>query len=174
MKYRYQSGDTTYEVALEHRDDGYRVTVSGPGDEARAYDLEMLDAQPGALSLRFDDPAGAARPQVIYWAADGETRWLSSCGCTYRLDRPQARRARGGAAAALGDSVRAPMPAQVRAVSVAAGDVVEAGQTLLLLEAMKMEIRLPAPRAGRVGRVLAQPGETVARDQVLVEMAPNA
>jgi biotin carboxyl carrier protein len=174
MKYRYQSGDVIYEVTLDRHGDGYRVTVTGADGEARSYDLEVLDAQPGTLSLRFDDPAGAARPQVVYWAADGDTRWLSSRGCTYRLDRPQGRRARGSAGAGAGDSVRAPMPAQVRAVAVAAGDVVVAGQTLLLLEAMKMEIRLAAPRPGRVNRVLAQPGETVARDQVLVEMATDA
>jgi biotin carboxyl carrier protein len=62
------------------------------------------------------------------------------------------------------------MPAQVRAVQVSEGDSVEAGQTLLLLEAMKMEIRVQAPHAGRVARLLARPGDTVERDQVLVEM----
>ena len=45
-----------------------------------------------------------------------------------------------------------------------------AGQTLLLLEAMKMEIKLTSPRAGRVARLLAKQGETVERDQVLVEL----
>jgi biotin carboxyl carrier protein len=62
------------------------------------------------------------------------------------------------------------MPAQVRLVQVSAGDLVEVGQTLMLLEAMKMEIRLQAPRRGRVSRILAQAGQTVERDQVLIEM----
>ena len=48
------------------------------------------------------------------------------------------------------ESVRAPMPAQVRDVQVQAGDTVEKGQTLLLLEAMKMEIRIKAPIAGQL------------------------
>jgi biotin carboxyl carrier protein len=62
------------------------------------------------------------------------------------------------------------MPGQVAAVQVREGDVVEAGQVLLLLEAMKMEIRVQAPRPGRVARVLARLGDTVQRDQALVEL----
>jgi pyruvate carboxylase subunit B len=62
------------------------------------------------------------------------------------------------------------MPAQVREVRVREGDLVEKGQTLLLLEAMKMEIRLQAPHGGRVARLLASAGSQVDRDQVLVEL----
>ncbi len=165
MKYRYQSGDTVYEVLLERHGDGYRVTVNG-----ETYDLEVLDAQPGALSLRIGQQDGRIRPQVVYWGAEGDVKWLSSGGCTYRLDRPKERR-RGAAGGSLAeDTLRAPMPAQVRAVQVAEGDAVEAGQTLLLLEAMKMEIKVSSPRAGRVARVLTKQGDTVERDQVLVEL----
>ena len=171
MKYRYQSGDTVYEVLLERHGDGYRVTVDG-----QAYDLEVLDAQPGALSLRFGQqgdairPDAAFRPRVVYWGAEGDVKWMSSGGCTYRLDRPSERRRGGAGAAGSENTLRAPMPAQVRAVRVAEGDVVEAGQTLLLLEAMKMEIKLTSPRAGRIARLLAKQGETVDRDQVLIEL----
>jgi biotin carboxyl carrier protein len=62
------------------------------------------------------------------------------------------------------------MPAQVRAVQVAEGEQVEKGQTLLLLEAMKMEIRVRAPGAGRVARLLVSPGQAVEKEQVLVEV----
>jgi biotin carboxyl carrier protein len=171
MKYRYQSGDAVYEVQLERHGDGYRVTVNG-----ETYDLEVLDAEPGALSLRFGQEGSRIQPQVVYWGAEGDVKWLSSGGCTYRLDRPKERtspgRRRGAAAGGLAeDTLRAPMPAQVRAVQVAEGDLVEAGQTLLLLEAMKMEIKLASPRTGRVARVLARQGDTVERDQVLVELS---
>lgn len=62
------------------------------------------------------------------------------------------------------------MPAQVRTVFVQAGEQVEKGDDLLLLEAMKMEIRLRAPYTGRIRRVLAAEGDTVERDQILVEI----
>ena len=96
-----------------------------------------------------------------------------AAGCTYRLERPGRRGGRGRAAPDE-DNLRAPMPARVRTVAVAEGDEVEAGQTLILLEAMKMEIRVQAPRRGRVGRLLAKAGETVERDQVLVELEEGA
>ncbi len=194
-KHRYKSGSMTYEVLLERRGTRYRANINGED-----YDVEVLDAQPGVFSLRFaaahqsSDAAPAARssaetgddlvdgppapfaPQVVYWAADGDGKeplWLSIHGCTYRLERANQRRARNASGAAPEDTLRAPMPAQVRGVQVVEGDTVAAGQTLLLLEAMKMEIRLQAPRPGRVARLLAKAGETVDRDQVLVELAPD-
>jgi acetyl/propionyl-CoA carboxylase alpha subunit len=168
MRYRYQSGTMIYEVSLERHGEGYRVTVNG-----EAHDLEVLDAQPGAISLRFKDGPGPFRPEVVYWGAEGGTKWLSWRGCTYRLERPAERGARYARSAPRGgaeDSLRAPMPAQVRSVLVAEGDTVAVGQALLLLEAMKMEIRVQSPRAGQVARLLVKPGDQVKREQVLVEL----
>jgi biotin carboxyl carrier protein len=166
MKYRYQSGETIYEVSIEGHGDGYRAIIDGV-----TYDVEVLDAQPGAFTLRFGAAEETVHPKVVHWGADGDAKWLSSGGCSYRLERPRERR-RAGAGTAPGEhSLRAPMPAQVRAVQVADGETLEAGQTLVLLEAMKMEIRVASPRAGRVARVLVKPGDRVERDQVLVELA---
>jgi 3-methylcrotonyl-CoA carboxylase alpha subunit len=169
MRYRYQSGDTIYDVVLERNGDAFRATVYG-----ESYDVELLDEQPGAFVLRAAGPfAGGklVRPQTVFWAADGSAKWLSSGGCTYRLERPADRRQAKASSAAAGDAIRSPMPAQVRAVQVNEGDEIESGQALLLLEAMKMEIKIAAPRAGRVARLLAKQGDTVERDQVLVELA---
>lgn len=200
MKYRYRSGTMVYEVQLDRQGDGYRVNINGV-----AYAVEVLDAQPGSLSLRIAEPTEAGsggasggpagqngldpaaaesgvpdpiRPQIVYWGAEEEpprpwSLWLSANGCTYRLERPAPRQARAAGATAAADALRAPMPAQVRDVQVAEGETVAEGQTLLLLEAMKMEIRVQAPRAGRVARLLAKEGDTVERDQVIVELAPE-
>jgi 3-methylcrotonyl-CoA carboxylase alpha subunit len=73
----------------------------------------------------------------------------------------------GGAA----QSVAAPMPGNVLAVRVAEGDEVEAGQVLVILEAMKMENNVPAPVAGTVARVLVAPGQQVQRAETLVELS---
>ncbi|HEX9117101.1 MAG TPA: biotin/lipoyl-containing protein [Anaerolineae bacterium] len=200
MKYRYRSGTMVYEVQLDRQGDGYRVNINGV-----AYAVEVLDAQPGSLSLRIAEPTEAGsggasggpagqngldpaevasgvpdpiRPQIVYWGAEEEpprpwSLWLSANGCTYRLERPAPRQARAAGATAAADALRAPMPAQVRDVQVTEGETVAEGQTLLLLEAMKMEIRVQAPRAGRVARLLAKEGDTVERDQVIVELAPE-
>jgi biotin carboxyl carrier protein len=64
----------------------------------------------------------------------------------------------------------APMPGVVRTVNVSEGDAVIKGQTLLLLEAMKMEIRVQAPREGVVKKLFVKMGQTVEREQILIEI----
>lgn len=66
--------------------------------------------------------------------------------------------------------VRAPMPGLVLRVLAAPGDVVEAGQGLVVLEAMKMENELRAPASGTVERVHAEPGAAVAKGDLLVTL----
>jgi biotin carboxyl carrier protein len=68
-------------------------------------------------------------------------------------------------------SVVAPMPGLVVRVSVAAGDRVEAGQSVVIMEAMKMENDLKAEAAGVVGRVAVESGEAVEKGAVLVEFS---
>jgi biotin carboxyl carrier protein len=62
------------------------------------------------------------------------------------------------------------MPGQVQEVSVAEGTEVTKGQTLVLLEAMKMEIRIQAPQDGEIAQVFVEAGQSVDRDQALVEL----
>ncbi|MFF5967203.1 biotin carboxylase N-terminal domain-containing protein [Streptomyces collinus] len=78
------------------------------------------------------------------------------------------RSAHGGA-----DSLTAPMPGTVTVVKVAVGDEVSAGQSLLVVEAMKMEHVIAAPHAGKVTELDVAPGTTVAMDQVLAVIAPH-
>ncbi len=164
MLYRFQSADQLYEISLDRQGEMYQAVVDG-----HAYPVEVLDSQPGQLSLRFD-----GRPLTIYWAIEGGQKWLSLDGCAYRLEQPTPRASRPAAEPGGGQAVRAPMPAQVRAIQVAEGDRVEKGHTLLLLEAMKMEIRIKAPAAGRVSRLLVTPGQAVEKEQLLAEIRPEA
>jgi biotin carboxyl carrier protein len=63
-----------------------------------------------------------------------------------------------------------PLPGVVRRVEVRAGDRVEAGAVLVVVEAMKTEHRIAAPRAGRVGRVLVSEGQEVAAGAAVAEL----
>ncbi|HZR23000.1 MAG TPA: acetyl-CoA carboxylase biotin carboxylase subunit [Vicinamibacterales bacterium] len=78
---------------------------------------------------------------------------------------PTKQRARSGSAHA----VTAPMPATVLKIQVAAGDMVKKGDTILLLEAMKMELPIRAPGDARVKAILCRAGDLVAADATLVE-----
>ena len=64
----------------------------------------------------------------------------------------------------------APMPGNVLDVKVAVGQAVAAGETVVILEAMKMENEIPAPVAGTVTAILVQKGATVDTDAVLVTL----
>jgi len=159
MIHRFQSGNQIFQLNLERRGDIFTIALDG-----QTFEAEILDEQPGQLSLRFED-----RPVTLYWAEDGGRKWISLQGCTYLLEKPAARLGRLPGEMNPSESVRAPMPGQVRAIEVVAHDQVSKGQTLLLLEAMKMEIRITAPRAGSIAKVLVGAGQTVDRDQLLIE-----
>ncbi|MBZ0297997.1 MAG: biotin/lipoyl-binding protein [Anaerolineae bacterium] len=94
--------------------------------------------------------------------------WLE--GRTYTLSQVDSRPSRRRSQTASGD-LTAQMPGQVIDVLVAVGDAVEAGQTLVILEAMKMELRVTTPSAGVVRRLLVKTGDVVERGQALVEIA---
>ena len=113
---------------------------------------------------------GAALPRAV--VVDG-TLFADHLGRSvpFRLAPPPDVDAghRGSSAAMGGESdVRAPMPGAVVAVHVNAGSVVEAGQPLVTLEAMKMEHVVVAPSAGTVSAVAVTPEEQVTRGQILV------
>ena len=66
--------------------------------------------------------------------------------------------------------LKAPMPGLVISVLVAEGQVVDMGQTLVILESMKMQNNLRAPFAGKVARLRIQAGESVEQKQVLLNL----
>jgi biotin carboxyl carrier protein len=66
--------------------------------------------------------------------------------------------------------VKAPIPGLINRLYVEPGSAVEANQSLLVLEAMKMENEIRAPRAGTVRQVNVKPGQTVVLNEVLVEI----
>ncbi len=162
MQYRFQSGGVIYQVSFEGASPEFEALIDGI-----SYHVEILDEKPGQISLLFN-----GRPTVIYWAVDNGRKWISLEGCTYMLEKPSTLPVQKSRESTE-EILRAPMPAQVRALQTAMGDRLEKGQTLMILEAMKMEIRIQAPRTGRVVRLLVNEGQTVDRNQVLAEMRPE-
>jgi biotin carboxyl carrier protein len=67
-------------------------------------------------------------------------------------------------------ALASPMPATVIGVKVAAGDSITRGDVLIVLEAMKMELPIVAPRDGRIRSVMCKPGELVQPGLALVEL----
>lgn len=126
---------------------------------------ELLHSENGKLDLLID-----GKRVTAYVSSDDAKRWVTVNGQTFVLTKSSgARRSGHGHQHAAGE-LTAPMPGQVRAVNVSEGDAVTKGQTLLLLEAMKMEIRVQSPQAGVVKKLLVKQGQTVEREQILIEI----
>ncbi|MGW7268179.1 acetyl-CoA carboxylase biotin carboxylase subunit [Streptomyces sp. NPDC054842] len=99
--------------------------------------------------------------------------WIGRDGDAWQVrDHDPVAASLTGAGHAGADSLTAPMPGTVTVVKVAVGDEVSAGQSLLVVEAMKMEHVVSAPHAGLVSELDVTPGSTVAMDQVLAVVTP--
>jgi len=128
--------------------------------------LRVHGAGISADSVDFLLGERAVRMRVIalpngYLAHDGERRYQLTLRHPFAFE---------GSKSQGGDALRAPMPGRIVAVRVDADAQVEEGQELIVMEAMKMEITLRAPRAGVVAEIRARVGEFVEADMVLVRL----
>ncbi len=123
------------------------------------------DAQGGG---RFRVTDGTASWSIVVDRAGG-SRWITIEGMgTVRVERAVPGRRRGREAAA--GELAAPMPGRVVKVLVAVGDAVGKGQDLVVVEAMKMEIKVAAPHDGHVKAVHVAAGDPCAAGPALVEI----
>ncbi len=143
---------------------GTRLHVDSGEQSADVHVLHHTDGMTLA-EIHFAD--GTHRRVRLAGSRNGEQRRLWVDGRTFSAER--IRRQGGGPAAADG-SLAASIPAVVSQILVGAGDIVAAGDKLILLESMKMVIPILAPHDGRVGRILCAPGDSVPAGVPLLEI----
>ena len=152
--------------ALELRREGARVFAESDG---RAYDLEARETEAGVVLLALGgrvyecraEPAGARGEE---WHVDVGGRRFD----VVLVDPRRLRSVAGGGAQASGrTAVSSSMPGKVVRVLVEEGAAVEAGDALVVVEAMKMQNELKSPKAGRVVELHAREGATVNAGEVL-------
>ena len=150
-------------VEVEGSDGRYRVTVRGV-----TLDVDVRQPMSGLWSLLVDGASHVAD------AAPGVGGTLVDlAGGTSLVDVEEyARhviRTRGGAGGgAAGQIIKTPLPGKVTHVAVTVGDHVERGQTVVVIEAMKMENESKAAAPGTVTEIRVQPGQAVNAGDVLV------
>jgi acetyl/propionyl-CoA carboxylase alpha subunit len=164
-------------------DDGHQrhaLTVAGRGGRYRVIvgddhlDVAVLagpDDQ-GRLHLEID---GRDEPAVVTVLdqADPTEVWVHTVGATVRLEVVPATRHADAAELAGGAALVSPMPGAVLHVGVTVGERVAAGQTLVVVEAMKMEHPLLAPGAGTIAAVHVAEGDAVDAGTPLIELEPD-
>jgi biotin carboxyl carrier protein len=110
------------------------------------------------------------RNEVIYVAGSAADRWVFWNGEVYRVADSSGRQRERSRGAAMAQALTAPMPARVLKILVVAGTAVKKGDTLVVLEAMKMELPVRAPANATVTGIHCREGELVAADAVLLDL----
>jgi biotin carboxyl carrier protein len=159
-------------MEFAYEDGRFIVEIIGDGQvrvDGVTYEVRTFGDGTSAVSRPPDAGEPPLPAQRAWTAADGETRWVFVNGIVYELAAAQSSRRRRSATQ---DALAAPMPATVRRINVAVGDPVAAGDTLLVLEAMKMELPIRAGAAGTVKSIACREGELVQPGVALVEITP--
>lgn len=143
----------------------YRFTYASDRAAPESLEATLLEVEPGIYSILVNGRSYEAKvvqgPEGLYVDIAGHRSVVE-----VRDPRALVRTGRGG----LGEgrqTVSAPMPGKVVRVLVAEGDEVEVGAGLVVVEAMKMQNELKAPKAGRVVQLAARVGATVGMGDLL-------
>ena len=153
--------------SVEVEREGSRVRVLLDG---RAIEADAVEVAGGTYSILLDGRAYEVRVQP---ALDGLRVHAGSREFSAQVLDPRAWRGkRGGVLELEGrQQISAPMPGKVVRVLVKAGDAVEAGQGMLVVEAMKMQNEIRSPKKGKVERLLVAEGQAVNAGDLLVTVA---
>ncbi|HEX6387664.1 MAG TPA: biotin/lipoyl-containing protein [Anaerolineae bacterium] len=164
MKYITTINDQEYVIEIDH---DHEILVNGA-----PYEVDFEQLAEGVLSLLLNhrslEAVVEAQDDIWNVLIKGELYTVKvQDERAYRLAK-----ARGNALVVTGDAaIKSPMPGIIIAVPVVEGQAVKKGDKIVILESMKMENELRAPRDGVVGRVHVQPGASVEKDQVLAVIA---
>lgn len=164
MKYLTTVNGKQYEIEINQNG---RVTVNG---EERVVDFQAL--QSPLYSLMVNNASFEALVEVREGIFN-----VDMLGSNYEVSVADERAqriaaARSGFAADSGEiQVRSPMPGLIVAVPVREGQEVAKGEALIVLESMKMENELKAPRAGTVSKVVVTTGDRVEQNKVLIVLS---
>jgi biotin carboxyl carrier protein len=161
MRLSIQSGETLHDVEIERCQGLFRVVVDGTERlvDARKLEADFYSILVEGRSYEVSVEPQGDRYQVRHGSAKRTVRLMDAA----RAALDDLRAAGSGP-----ESVVTVMPGRVARVLVGEGDRVVAGQGLVVVEAMKMENEIGAPRAGRVASIHVEPGRVVEAGATLV------
>ncbi len=162
MKFEVAINNTRRVVELERDAERWRISLDG-----KVVDADAVEIAPNIFSILLDGKSYEIR--VAPTAAGTLTLQTGRHEFTAEVTDPRAWRGRRhGALEAEGrQQILAPMPGKIVRVLVQAGEKVEAGQGLLVVEAMKMQNEIRSPKSGTVERLLVKEGQPVNAGEIL-------
>lgn len=164
MKYSIAMNGTSQEVTITQEPSMRHCTIHLGGED---YSADVQRLGPGRMSVIIN-----GRSYSVLSSAEGEdtTVVVNQQRFRLRIDDPRSLRLRRQHKAASDGPrpVMAPMPGRVVRILVQPGDLVEAQQSVIVIEAMKMQNELKAQKAGRVTRIAVQPGASVQPGETLI------
>jgi len=156
MRAEFEIGDETHAVSPVHRPGGLDLRIG-----ERTYTVAVRKLSNGEQVITVD-----GRPYRVWIAGRGKEIFVHAGGQAWTVtavDEVEAASAGGGA-----DHVSAPMPGTVVSVRAGAGDRVAAGDEVLVIESMKLETSITAPRDGVIAELPFEAGATFDKGTVLV------
>jgi pyruvate carboxylase subunit B len=167
MKYFVEWAGKTHVVEIDADDSGTRVLVDGI---PHPVDVAPVD-EGGLLNLIVD---GASVTYGAYFENGAAVLSFHDREVRVTIEDERSRLARlatgGKRGGARGGDIKSVMPGVVKEIRVQAGDRVESGDTLLILEAMKMENEIRAPTGGEVAKVHVAAGTAVEKGAPLIDL----
>ncbi len=151
-------------LRLRHQGEVHSIAVRELG--GGRLQVEQAGAEPTSLTLQLPQRGvhyAAVGPLRWHWQTGGVDGWVEDASW-----EPAARVGAAGGATEL----RAPFNGKVVALPVAAGQTLAAGDTVVVIESMKLEHSLASPAAATVAELLVAPGQQVSPGQVLARFAP--
>ena len=163
MEWSVSDGTGRYKPTLQDRDGSVSVaSMSMDGSEVQLSEVSIVsEGKPGRAIVTID---GSRR--VAHVARSGDTWWVHIDGRAHEVTLHE----QGSGSSADEGSLKAPMPGTVLQVLTKVGQRVREGQHLMTLEAMKMEHKVVAPKAGEITKVNFSEGERVDMGSALVEI----
>ena len=176
MREAYPVESEAYRYSMDKQDESIIFRVEGEPEDGTLTAVTLGIEQHGAGEGICRDESGRTHPFAWAWVDQELQLWYDGNLFVFQPEDTGTgrRRRRGGGAVDVSGDVLAPMPGAVLQVLVAEGDIVERNQTVVVMESMKIELLITAPRHGVVRRVSALPGQQVERGMRLLELAPES
>ena len=160
MQIQYEHGQETYALEVQPGENFFDVTFA-----ENQFKVDVLSSDTHSVRLKIN-----GKNYQVFLAARGDERFLNINGRNHILKKLSARKRAGGGQAKGAQDLTAPMPGKVLKLMVQNDDLVEEGQALLILEAMKMEYTIKAHCTGKVFGLTLNEGDQVDLGQVLLDI----